>query len=306
MRRALLFLPIQARGRFTWMRPLRSKLTWAVLLLPLFFPGVAQGSVRFANTSDRPLLDEWAVFSCQSSERIQTLPRADDGRPSRQILLKDGDNSYGERCELSMGNAPAAAIRHVGGYNALFHHGDDLWISWQYRLRGREPYAFKFAPLGAPVPVPEEGGLIAQLKQLGSCGTPALGIIATRTSTFFRNSAQNYCESGSMKSLPISWPTRLDRWIKLTLHVRFALSSGLVEAWADVGQGMVFRGGATTHTMKSPTDHPAGACDEPTPCSHFRAGVYRDPDISGDSLIRIDNVVVATTREEAETRAFGP
>jgi hypothetical protein len=69
---------------------------------------------------------------------------------------------------------------------------------------------------------------------------------------------------------------------------------------------MVLRGVAKTHTMKSPTDHPAGACDEPTPCSHLRVGIYRNPNITGRSIIRSDNAVSATTRAEAEAVMYGP
>jgi hypothetical protein len=280
----------------------------AVLVVAFLTGTDAQAEVRFANTGDRAWDQEWAAYSCEARKRFsQTAPFEGALDPQRYywINLHDGDDSYGERCELSMGNTSAANIRRVGGPLALFHQGDDLWIAFKYRLMP----GFAFAPDGAPVSIKNDGGLIQQLKQLGSCGTPALGIVVTRDITAVRNSARNYCESGAMRSVT-SWPTRVGVTQHVLQHVRFHTdpSIGLVETWADLGDGagLVLRGSVRTHTQKSPTDHPAGACEESTPCSHGRVGIYRDPDVTGRSIIRHDNFVVATTREEATSIAYGP
>jgi hypothetical protein len=281
----------------------------AVLAAALAFtPFPAAAEVRFANTGDRPWDQEWAAYSCESRNRFQqTEPFWYGVDPQRYywINLLDGDDSYGERCELSMGNTSAANIRRVGGPRALFHQGDDLWIAFKYRLMPGYP----FAPDGAPVSIPGDGGLVQQLKQLGSCGTPALGVVVTRDTTAVRNSARNYCESGAMRSVTI-WPTRVGAVNYVLQHVVFHTDPavGLVETWADIGDGagLALRGSVRTHTQKSPTDHPAGTCDEPTPCSHARVGVYRDPDVIGRAIIRHDNFVAATTRGEAEAIVYGP
>lgn len=279
-----------------------------MLLAWLCFGGSASAEIRFANTGVKPWDQEWAAYSCQSRDRFhRTAPfwYGVDPQPYYWINLFDGDDSYGERCELSMGNTSAANIRRVGGPRALFHQGDDLWIGFKYRLMPGYP----FAPDGAPVSIKNDGGLIQQIKQLGSCGTPALGIVATRDIMAVRNSAQNYCESGSMRSIT-TWPTRVGPTQYVLQRVIFHTdpSIGYVETWADIGdgQGLVLRGSARTHTMKSPTDHPSGACDEPSPCSHFRVGIYRDPDVTGRAIIRQDNAVAATTRQEAEQVIYGP
>jgi hypothetical protein len=269
----------------------------------------SDASVRFANTGDGWWGNEWADWHCENQARwSQTAPfrYGIDAQRYYWISLQDGDDFYGERCELTMGNTSAANIRRVGGPAALFHLNDDLWIGFKYRLMP----GFAFAPAGAPVGIAGDGGLIQQIKQLGSCGTPALGIVATKTVTAVRNSAGNGCESGSMHSLQ-SWPTRVGTTQYVLQHIIFSTSdsAGLVDTWADIGDGagLLPRGAAVhTHTMKSPTDHPAGACDETTPCSHARVGIYRDPDVSGPSIIRHDNFVVSTTQSEAFGIMYGP
>jgi hypothetical protein len=166
---------------------------------------------------------------------------------------------------------------------------------------------FAFAPDGAPVPVRNEGGLIQQIKQMGSCGTPALGILVARNVMHVRNSAANYCESGSMRTIT-TWPTVVNTTQRVLQRVIFSTDPdiGYIETWADTGAGMVLRGAVHTHTQKHPTDNQTGVCDAPDDCSHLRVGIYRDPDIQGRSIVRHDNVVAATTRAEAETILYGP
>lgn len=265
--------------------------------------GTAQAEIRFANTGDKP--DEWAAWSCEDRNRwSQTAPFQFGVDPQRYywINLFDGDDSYGERCELGMGNTSASNIRRVGGPRALFHQGDDLYIGFKYRLMP----GFAFCTSCASVP--NEGGLIQQIKQLGSCGTPALGVVVTRTGAVVRNSDTADC-SGGMHTIT-SWTGDPYRTNYVLQRVVFSTnpSIGRVDTYADVGDGngMVLRGAVQTHTQKSPTDHPAGACEESTPCSHLRVGLYRNPNITGRSIIRQDNAVSATTRAEAEAVLYGP
>jgi hypothetical protein len=84
------------------------------LLLLLLFPSFGQASIRFANTGDRPTFDEWATYSCENANRFsQTAPFHYGVDPQRYywINLLDGDDSYGERCELSMGNTSCRPSR---------------------------------------------------------------------------------------------------------------------------------------------------------------------------------------------------
>jgi len=238
--------------------------------------------------------------------------RVAQGDRAYRIEVHDGDDSYGERCELDNGNTSAKRLH----YQMLFHDGQEAWIAFQTYL----PLDFSFADAGAPVSFPNDGGLIMQIKQLGSCGTPALGIVSSRTVFALRNSAGAHCESGSMRSL---WkvPMVMGRWVKWLQHIRFSTDPnvGFVATWYDPdGLGLrqiiptldfghrVVANRIYTHTQKSPTGHPDPACPPDDTCSHGRIGIYRDPDVSGTSVIYHDGWTVAKTRAAAVGNAFAP
>jgi hypothetical protein len=250
-------------------------------------------NVRYLANAERPALDEWAAYSCETFDRVSQVPEPRyEGSAAYRIEVRDGDDSYGERCELSQGNTSASNIRRVGGEKVLFHFGEEYWIQFFYRM----PADFPFC--GTECALDYDGGLILQLKQLGSCGTPALGLVATKHRMMIRNAAGNYCENATMRSLQ-GYSTVLDKWVGVRLHVKFHTDPaiGFVEMFTLVEgdmRGWTQQGGRVyTHTMKSPTDHPAGSCDEPTPCSHARIGIYRDPRITGTGVIYHDAFGVA-------------
>ena len=138
--------------------------------------------------------NEWVGYSCQDRSRFSqvTSPVAQGQRAYR--IEVDGDDSYGERCELENGNTSSNRLHE----DLLFHRGQEVWIAFQTLL----PPDFSFAEDGAPVSFPGDGGLLMQLKQLGSCGTPALGIVTGRGQFAMRNSAGNGCESG-IDAIPV-------------------------------------------------------------------------------------------------------
>lgn len=257
--------------------------------------------------------NEWVSFSCEDRSRFtQVTDRVAQGNRAYRIEVRDGDDSYGERCELDNGNTDAKRLHH----RVLFHEGQEAWIAFQTYL----PLDFSFAPDGAPVSMKNDGGLITQLKQLGSCGTPALGIVSSRTVFALRNSAGSTCESGPMRSL---WkvPMVLGRWVKWLHHVRFSTDDriGFIATWYDPdGLGLrpieptldfgnrVVSNRIYTHTQKSPTGHPDPACPADDVCSHARIGIYRDRDVSGTSVVYHDGWTVANTRAAAVGNAFSP
>jgi Polysaccharide lyase/Ca-dependent carbohydrate-binding module xylan-binding len=258
-----------------------------------------------------PNNNEWVSYSCQDRSRFSqvTSPVA-QGQRAYRIEVRDGDDSYGERCELDNGNTSQSRLHS----DILFHRGQEVWIAFQTYL----PTDFSFATDGAPVSFPNDGGLLMQLKQLGSCGTPALGIVTGKAVFAMRNSAGNGCESGAMKSL---WtvPMVLGRWVRWLVHARFDTDpeAGFVATWYDpdglglrpivprLDLGKPVEGNRIyTHTQKSPTDHPDPACPADDNCSHARIGIYRDPDVSGTSVIYHDGWTVARTRAAAEGNAF--
>ena len=257
--------------------------------------------------------NEWVDYSCQDRSRFaQVSDRVAQGHRAYRIEVRDGDDSYGERCELDNGNTSAKRLH----YQVVFHEGQEAWIAFQTYL----PLDFSFADAGAPVSFPNDGGLITQIKQLGSCGTPALGIVSSRTVFALRNSAAAHCESGGMRSL---WkvPMVMGRWVKWLQHIRFSTDPdvGFIASWYDPdGLGLrqiiptldfghrVVANRIYTHTQKSPTDHPDPACPADDTCSHGRIGIYRDPDVSGTSVIYHDGWTVAKTRAAAVGNAFAP
>jgi hypothetical protein len=258
-----------------------------------------------------PANNEWVGYSCEDRSRFSqvTSPVA-QGKRAYRIEVRDGDDSYGERCELENGNTSSSRLHE----DVLFHRGQEAWVAFQTFL----PPDFSFAEDGAPVSFPGDGGLLMQLKQLGSCGTPALGIVTGRGQFAMRNSAGNGCESGSMKSL-WSVPMVLGRWVRWLVQVKFDTDPevGFTATWYDpdglglrpivprLDLGKPVEGNRIyTHTQKSPTDHPNPACPESDDCSHARIGIYRDPDVSGTSVIYHDGWTVARTRAAAEGNAF--
>jgi hypothetical protein len=285
-------------------------------------PPANQADILWTGDAERPWDDslesrrwpdnnEWVSYSCQDRSRFSqvTSPVA-QGERAYRIEVRDGDDSYGERCELDNGNTSASRLHE----DLLFHRGQEVWIAFQTYL----PPDFSFAEDGAPVSFPGDGGLLMQLKQLGSCGTPALGIVTGKGQFAMRNSAGNSCESGSMKSL-WSVPMVLGRWVRWLVHAKFETDPevGFTATWYDpdglglrpivprLDLGKPVEGNRIyTHTQKSPTDHPNPACPEGDDCSHARIGIYRDPDVSGTSVIYHDGWTVARTRAAAEGNAF--
>jgi Polysaccharide lyase/Ca-dependent carbohydrate-binding module xylan-binding len=286
-------------------------------------PGpVNQADILWTGDAEKPWNDaladnrwpdnnEWVGYSCQDRSRFSqvTSPVAQGSRAYR-IEVRDGDDSYGERCELENGNTSSSRLHE----RVLFHRGQEVWVAFQTYL----PPDFSFAADGVPVSFPNDGGLLMQLKQLGSCGTPALGIVSGKAVFAMRNSGGNYCEARGMRSL---WtvPMVLGRWVRWLVHVKFDTdpTSGFTATWYDPdGLGLrpipprldlgkrVEGNRIYTHTQKSPTDHPSPACPETDDCSHARIGIYRDPDVTGTSVVYHDGWTVARTRAAAEGNAF--
>jgi Polysaccharide lyase/Ca-dependent carbohydrate-binding module xylan-binding len=263
------------------------------------------------DTKRWPDNNEWVGYSCADRSRFaQVTSPVAQGQRAYRIEVRDGDDSYGERCELENGNTSQSRLHS----DILFHRGQEVWIAFQTYL----PPDFSFATDGAPVSFPGDGGLLMQLKQLGSCGTPALGIVTGKGMYAMRNSAGNGCESGSMRSL-WSVPMVLGRWVRWLVNVKFHTDPevGYTATWYDpdglglrpivprLDLGKPIEGNRIyTHTQKSPTDHPDPACAATDDCSHARIGIYRDPDVSGTSVIYHDGWTVARTRAAAERNAF--
>jgi hypothetical protein len=241
----------------------------------------AAASVEWSANAERPWNQEWANYSCQDGTRVQevTSPAA-QGQRAYRIELRDGDDSYGERCELGMGNPTRNGF-------PLFHQGDERWISFQVYLP--DDY-----PINAP-----SWNVFYQQKQLGSMGTPVIAMEVNRGRFTLVNSNNNGV-SGDKYQL---WngPATANRWVWFTVHTKFSpdAATGSIELFGDLdGQGMKLLMPEThTYTMKQDNGQPVPV--------HARIGMYRDAAINGTSHILFDGFTIATDRASAEAGASG-
>ena len=277
----------------------------------------ASGGVRFHADASKAggWSAEWADVSCASDSRVKTVKNpVAQGRRAYRVLVKEGDDSYGERFELEMANASSKNIDRVGGSRVLFQNGSESWIAQQIML---DPKVYSFC--GTECPFDYDGGLVQQLKQTGACGTPANGIVTRDLPGVgvvleHRNSAENDCGNATMKSL---WrvPVRRGAWIGILQHVRWSPDpdTGYIATWINGRpvqpslQGDSKR--VTREGRRGPDPHvdvegrsgggPPAAVPL-HPCAHLRNGVYRDATVRGDSIVYVDSKTVAATRAAAE------
>jgi hypothetical protein len=258
---------------------------------------------------------EWADVSCETRSRVtQVRSPVAQGRRAYRVRVKEGDESYGERCELEMANTSSRNIDRVGGSRVLFHNGTESWISQQIML-DRKVYAF----CGTECPLDYDGGLVQQLKQTGSCGTPANGIVTRNLPGVgvvleHRNSAENDCGNATMKSL---WrvPVRRGAWIRILQHVRWSPDPGVgyIATWINGRAVQPSLGGSSKRVTRTGDEiriHTWTLKDGPGvdrlrqcrshPCAHLRNGVYRDSTVRGDSIVYVDGTTVASTRAAAQ------
>jgi hypothetical protein len=250
---------------------------------------------------------------------VKLVKRPGPGRGrAYRLRVNDGDDSYGERCELGMANTGVSDINRVGGSRVLFQNGTESCIAEQIML-DKHTYSF----CGTECSLDYDGGLVQQLKQTGACGTPANGIVTRDLPGVgvvleHRNSAENDCGNAPMKSL---WrvPVRRGKWIKILQHVRWSLDRdiGYVATWIngrpvqpslDGNHKRIERVGDEvrihTWTLKDGPGVDRLPMCKSYPCAHLRNGIYRDPRVSGDSVVYIDGTTVADTRTAAESGAF--
>jgi hypothetical protein len=244
-------------------------------------PTARQAALDWRADAERPWRREWASSSCESNRRITRVssPRA-QGRRAYRFEVRDGDDSFGERCELGEGNPTRRGF-------PLFHEGDERWISFQVYL-----------PNDYPIHT-SDWNVFMQLKQLGSLGTPVVSMEARDGRFHLMNSDTNHDSSDTRTR----WTGRAhhNRWVKFTLHVKFSPNAdvGFLELFGDLRDGRGQRRLSRlihTYTMKVSHGH--------TVPSHARIGIYRDPRIRGTAHIYIDGYSIADSRVVAERSAF--
>ena len=253
----------------------------ATIAVTLLQTSAAFGAVQFSSDAERPWNQEWANYSCEDGTRVKqvTSPVA-QGEKAYEFELRDGDDAYGERCELGHGNPTRNGF-------PLFHNGDERWISFQVYL-----------PDDYPIDAPR-WNVFFQLKQLGSMGTPAVSMEVVKGQFVLNNSDNNTISGTTVKKW--TGPASRNRWVQFTMHTKFSPDEnvGYVELFGDLDGGgqKLLMPKTHMHTMKQ------DAAGVPV-LSHARIGMYRDPSIQGTSHIFFDGYTIATTKDDAEGPAF--
>src|SRR3954470_8490173 len=231
----------------------------AALAATLVPASAASASVEWSATAEKPWNQEWANYSCQDGSRVQqvTSPAAQGARAYR-IEVRDGDNAYGERCELGNGNPTRNGF-------PLFHGGDERWVSFQVYLPDDYPIDTR------------SWNVFFQQKQLGSMGTPVISMEVQRGRFILMNSNNNGVSGNTVEKW--NGPATRNRWVRFTVHTKFSPDPavGSIELFGDLdGQGMKPLLPEThTWTMKQDSGQAVAV--------HARIGMYRDSSINGTS-----------------------
>jgi hypothetical protein len=262
-------------------------------------PAKRAARVVFSDTSQSlDPLTLWGHVDCAEDSRAQLISAGGDPHRTnglaqgddvfRRLTVLDGDDFYGERCELGQND------RH--GPTAFYREGRHLITQVSVRL-----------PPGYPLQV-DTWQVVMQMKQAGpsnnSGGTPVTELDAWGGRWRLRQSASRG-ESSDSRNL-WSVPARVGTWTRFSLNVRYSSRSsrGSIRIAVDRdGDGnFADRGERSrrirTYTLKVETrggakDHlPAGRSIP----SHLRAGIYHDsaigcPPPSG-CAVDIDNIQV--------------
>jgi hypothetical protein len=263
--------------------PIRKTLLLTLFIVSAFLLTASAASAKVLWTADaeRDTYKEWANNSCQNDSRVRQISSlVAQGNRAYEVEVRDGDDSWGERCELGEGNPTRDGF-------PLYNEGDERWISFQVRLPDDYPIDAK------------SWNVIMQLKQLGGIGTPAVSMEVQDGKWSLENSDTNHESSGC------NWwwtgPAQRNVWTKFTLHVKFSPRDdvGYIELFGDLdGQGVKKLMDKTyMHTMKVENGH--------TVQSHSRIGLYRDPKIQGTSHIYFDGYTMGDDRTSVEAHAFG-
>ena len=252
-----------------------------------------------SDTSADPNPDHfWGRNYCANDQRVQDNTSGGDQHPTatgapqgdsafRSLTVFDGDDIWGERCELGWDSAKSPTAFYQPGYHRLT------------AISVRLPSNF---PLGAFA-----WQAVVQMKQVpanNEGGTPVFELDAYGGRWRLRQSLSRYSAS-DMRQL-WSAPARLNFWTRFLFDVRYSARKkrGYIRLGADLnGDGDYadpgeLSPGFRTYTLKVET--PGGAPDGIKPGhaipSHLRAGLYHDtaipcPAPAGCS-VDIDNVQV--------------
>ena len=259
---------------------------------------------RDTGTASDPRPGLWGTIDCQSSARYQYMTSGGDPSPMptgvpqgdddyRRLTVFDGDNFWGERCELGRNwhaNGENSGGRRSGTF-ALYRSGDRRITFFSQRY----PDNFSRSTAGWQA--------IAQLKQAQPAdnggGGPVLELQLHDNRLWIVN---------DWKAV---WSTRApapNTWIRYALDVTYSPDPALgsLRLYVDLnGDGDALDAGEASRRFELPTqlietDGPNGGADgllpgDPIP-DHLRLGIYHDPSIGCPAptgcAVEVDNVQV--------------
>jgi hypothetical protein len=243
----------------------------------------ASAGVLQSAGAEHPWNQEWASWSCADSSRFQEVSSpSNQGQKAYKLTVQDGDNAWGERCELGDGNPSRNGF-------PLFNNGDERWISFSVYL-----------PDGYPINT-NDWNVIFQIHQKDDGGCPPIAMhVEDGQWKLFNSSRPTYVLNTVEK-----WaaPAQLNRWTKFTIHMMNSPSDdkGFIELYSDLG------GNGMQQVMPRTYMHTMTAfADGSGMINHARVGIYRNPSIQGTTSIYFDGFTVGTDRESTEAAAFGP
>jgi hypothetical protein len=241
----------------------------------------------------------WNAIDCEDASREQLLTGGGDPHPTatgapqgndsfRRLRVLDGDDIWGERCELGEDARKAR--------NTFYREGRRRITAISVRL-----------PSGFPLGV-YTWQAIMQMKQTGpsanSSGTPVLELDAWGGRWRLRQSLSTRYASDSRQIW--SAPAQMGSWTRFAFDIRYSRHrrKGYIRIRADLNGDLDYRDAKErskrirTYTLK--TEIPGGGHDGIHPGasipSHLRAGIYHDSGIScgapAGCAVDIDNVQV--------------
>jgi hypothetical protein len=245
----------------------------------------------------------WGRVDCQTASRQQRIPSGGDphptggGRPQpdrsfRRLTVIDGDQVFGERCELGNND-------YLANTFSLYREGERRITFMSIRL----PPTFPLAT--------QDWQLVMQMKQTqpsdNGNGTPVLALEANGNQWKLLHSSS---VDGSSDSVELwSAPATAGRWTRFAFDVVYSQDTGRgrIKAYVDLnGDGDTLDPGEQsptigTYTLERETAAETNPDDDPLPQgasipSHLRVGVYhhdpiRCPAPSG-CAVDFDNVQV--------------
>jgi hypothetical protein len=235
----------------------------------------------------------WGSTDCASASRHQHLGGGGDPHPTatgapqgndsfRRLTVLDGDDYYGERCELGRNN-------HTHGPTALYHEGERHITYFSLRLQENMPLSTS------------DWQVVMQMKQTNPAangdGSPIIELDAKGNKWRLINAWNELW----------STPAEHGEWTRFALDVRYSQDPnvGSIKVYVDLnGDGDASDSGEQSPTFHVPTlkrETEGGSPDDgiapgASIPGHLRVGPYHDPDIacpapSGCS-VDVDNVQV--------------